>query len=413
MNGNGVALSAEQLTRLTESLETVTARLANLENRMNNTEPMPMEGAESMARLKQKITLPDGSMAYVTGENLQAIIENAVKRGMACMAGIETAKPAPQIKLRDYIENVYKPTYFAGLAATTQDTQNQYLRDNVYPFMGDMNMDKITVTTIQAFWNWMGEGKKHGRKKNLTTGTIDNVTKVLNKIFNVAVDTHYLAENPIKRKLLKNPGEKSKHHKAVLPETAQEVREKIPELTDERQRLLMGFMAYDTGMRPEEILGLRWEDINLEKGYLDIRRTVTHPGRNRARVKEGGKTELSARPIILNPALVNILKTATQKTGYIIHGRTPENPACKATYQRTYEKAFKELGLAGYTPYDWRTTFGTEMTELGYSNKQVANMMGHTSTRMVDTVYAERRRGAILENREKIDQKAEHYFSVS
>ena len=266
MADQAVTLTAEERLR-------AIADLVNLDNVINDAESMPNEGDTVMARQKHHITLPDGKKIWVTGESLQSVINNAVKQSIAYVASLDMLKLKKQIKLKDYIENEYKPTYFEGLAATTKDTQNQYLRDNVYPFLGDMFMTDITVKTIQDFYNWMAEGKKYGRKKNLSAGTINNVTKVINKIFNVAVATHYISENPINRKLLKNPGEKSKHHKAIPKETAQSVRERIPSLTDERQRLFMGLLAYDTGMRPEEILGLRWEDVDFENGCLDIKRT--------------------------------------------------------------------------------------------------------------------------------------------
>lgn len=417
MLANGVTLTAEEATQMAQAVETwrnVIARTANLDSRINNAESMPDGGTEEMARLKKQITLPNGTKTWITGDDLQAMIENAVKQGMKCAVSLQDRViPGKQIRLKDFIENEYKPTYFAGLAETTKETQRQYLEYNVYPFLGDMYLADINVITIQNFFNWMAEGKKHGRKKNINQNSINNVSKVLNKIFNVAVAMHYIDENPIKRVLLKNPGEASAHHKALTKEDARRAREEIPKLANERQRLFMALLAFDTGMRPEEILGLRWEDINLEEGYLEIKRTVTYPDKNKPHLKDGGKTARSARPIIINPALAEVLKTATERSGYIVHGKTTEDIPCKATYQRTYERAFTALGLNGYTPYDWRSTFATELCEMGNSSKIVADMMGHSTTRMVDTVYAPMRKEGILANRNIIDQKSEHYFSAS
>ena len=42
----------------------------------------------------------------------------------------------------------------------------------------------------------------------------------------------------------------------------------------------MAALLYCTGMRIEEVLGLRWEDIDTERGCIHIRRAVVHPGRN-------------------------------------------------------------------------------------------------------------------------------------
>lgn len=386
----------------------------NLDNGMNSMGLLPMEGIE-VARLKVQGELPDGKKIWITGENLQALVENAFKRVIEQTAGImqnTTELKGKHIKLKNFVENEYKPTYFGILADTTKETYRQYLNYDIYPFLGELYLSDITVTTIQDFYNWMAEGTKHGRKTDLNADTINRVSALLSRVLSVAVALKYIAENPIKKELLKNPGKKAKHHTALTPEKALKARSKIPELKDERQRLFMALLAYDTGMRPEEILGLRWEDINLESGYLEIKRTVTYPDKSKPCLRDGGKTELSERAIVINPALAEVLKSVENKTGYVIHGRKPEDIISHATYTRTYSTAFKELGIEGNTPYDWRSTFATELCELGHSTKIVADMMGHSTTRMVERVYSTKRKEGILSNRGIIDQKAERYFSA-
>ena len=367
-----------------------------------------------MARLKVQAETPDGNKIWITGGSIEALVTNAMKRALEQAGIMQTATELKGkcIRLKDFVENEYKPTYFVGLADTTKETYRQYLAYNIYPFLGELYLTDITVKTIQDFYNWMAEGSKHGRKTDINADTITRTSGLLNKIFNVALALKYIPDNPIKPELLKNPGKKAKHHTALSQADAIKARGKIPALKDERQRLFMALLAYDTGMRPEEILGLRWEDINLECGYLEIRRTVTYPDKNKPCLKDGGKTELSERTIIINPALVKILDSVEDKTGYVIHGRKSEDIISRSTYQRTYTEAFKALGISGHSPYDWRSTFATELCELGISSKKVADMMGHSTTRMVEKVYSTKRREGILSNREIIDRKAEHYFSA-
>lgn len=392
---------------MTENYQTT----ANLDNVIDSIGLLPMEEID-MARLKYHAETPDGQKIWVTGENMQALLTNAMKRALE-QAGIMqsvTELKGKCIRLRDFVESDYKPTYFVGLAETTKETYRQYLTYNIYPFLGELYLTDITVKTIQDFYNWMAEGSKNGRKTDINADTITRTSGLLNKIFNVALALKYIPDNPIKPELLKNPGQKGKHHTALPQDDALRARAKISQLTDERQRLFMALLAYDTGMRPEEILGLRWEDINLERRYLEIRRTVTYPDKNKPCLKDGGKTELSERTIIINPALVKILDSVEDKTGYVIHGRKSEDIISRSTYQRTYTEAFKALGISGHSPYDWRSTFATELCELGISSKKVADMMGHSTTRMVEKVYSTKRREGILSNREIIDRKAEHYF---
>ena len=51
-----------------------------------------------------------------------------------------------------------------------------------------------------------------------------------------------------------------------------------------------------TGMRIEEVLGLRWEDIDTERGCIHIRRAVVHPGRNMPEIKSRANHPASASP---------------------------------------------------------------------------------------------------------------------
>lgn len=362
-------------------------------------------------RIKTTMTLPDGNTCYVTGDKLEDLVYNSIKKYMANMA--VQAPVFSQISLKDFIETIYKPTYFTSLADTTRFTHENYLKNYIYPYLGNLLLSEISVKHIQNFYIWMAEGSKHGMKKNLTSNTIEIVGKVLTKIFNIAVSLDYIRKNPVDKHLLKNPGVKSVHHSAIPESIANNARKLIPQLKNERQRLFMALLAIETGMRPEEILGLRWEDINWDDGYIEIKRTLTYLNQSTPNIKEGGKTELSARPIIMTDALKNILLTASNKTGYIIHGKTSEDPVSRATYVRTYKESFKLLGLEKYTPYDWRSTFAQEQIENGLTTKQVADMMGHSSTKMVESVYTNRRKEGILKNRDKINQKSEHYFPAT
>ncbi|MGM2837123.1 tyrosine-type recombinase/integrase, partial [Bacillus cereus group sp. Bce025] len=64
-------------------------------------------------------------------------------------------------------------------------------------------------------------------------------------------------------------------------------------------------MALVNGMRQGELLGLRWKDVDLDKGHLTISRTLSHDGRT---FLLGGKTKSSLRKILLPTSTVAKLK---------------------------------------------------------------------------------------------------------
>ena len=67
-------------------------------------------------------------------------------------------------------------------------------------------------------------------------------------------------------------------------------------------------------------------------------------------------------------------------------------------------KAFNHLGIKGYTPYDFRTTFATRAKESGQTSAQVADLLGHKDTRMVERIYARTRHQSVMKQLEAIER---------
>ncbi len=62
--------------------------------------------------------------------------------------------------------------------------------------------------------------------------------------------------------------------KEMQPLSAEEAKRLLEAARGDRLEALY-VLAISTGMRRGELLGLRWEDVNLERGMLHIRRTLT------------------------------------------------------------------------------------------------------------------------------------------
>lgn len=367
-----------------------------LEN--NILELMPQEGENEVARLRERVQLDNGVVKWASGNTKQELFKSIAK--VYNEPQVDSKK---KITLKDFVEQKYKPSYFPGLAETTKANYEQYLRLNIYPFLGNMYLTDIDVLTIQNFYNWMAEAGSHGRKNDLNKHTIDRVSGFLSRILKIATEVGLIDKSPVNRDLLKNNGKKASNHKPLHKADINKVRSGIPKLKLERQRLFVALLAY-TGMRPEEILGLRWECVDLENGICHMIRTVTYPDKKRAVVQEGGKTELSVRPINLVPDVVAVLRQVENKTGYVVHGKDHMSPCPRTTYVKTYTAAFRQLGIEGYVPYDFRTNFATECCEQGFTAKQTADLMGHADTRMVEKVYAKRRSEGVIQYREALSR---------
>lgn len=300
-----------------------------------------------------------------------------------------SAKHVPT--LTQFVDTIYRDSFISNLKPTTQKNYNYYLQAYVLPCLGHMKLDVITVHTIQSFYDWMANASKHGKKKNLNYKTIERISGLLGKIFRVAKEMKLIDDSPIKKTLLSNRGEPAGHHEALPDDVIARVKQQIPTLIDPDHRLYMALLAY-TGMRREEILGLRWEDINFEQQYLTVSRAVTYPNGNEPHV-DTPKSKKSARTVLLVTPAVEVIKTCPIGEGFIFGGSEPWYYTRFAKLQR---KAFSLLGITNYCNHDFRATFGTQLKESGMTSAQVADLLGHADTRMVETVYARTRHDGVM-----------------
>lgn len=314
------------------------------------------------------------------------------------------------VTLREYIDSTYRKSFIDGLAATTKSNYERYLKLYILPFMGDMPIGKITLTTVQSFYDWLASAHKHGAKQDLTNKSIERIGGFLGRMFGIAEEMHVIRESPVKIKLLRNSGKPSSHHKALPDEEVDRVKRSIADLTDERERLYMGFLVY-TGLRREEILGLKWGDIDESNSCGFIKTVVVYPGSGKPVVKEVPKTKYSERPFIIPKALMDIVACATNKKGFIIHSKDMMKPISLSTFKRMYRSVFKQLGIEGYNNHDWRTTYGTQLKESGMTSAQVADIMGHADTRMVETVYARTRYEGVMKHKYALEELNKKYAS--
>lgn len=109
--------------------------------------------------------------------------------------------------------------------------------------------------------------------------------------------------------------------------------------------------------------------------------------------------------MLLPKALVEILRPEQQPRGFILGG---DKPWCYSHKARVSRRALAHLHLEGYSDADFRTTFGTQMKEYGKTSAEVADLMGHADTRMVERVYARTRHEGVMKHLyavEKITEK--------
>lgn len=150
--------------------------------------------------------------------------------------------------------------------------------------------------------------------------------------------------------------------------------------------------AFFTGMRPEELIALRWEDIDWRRGTVRVQRVRTFRGSER----EGTKTH-TVRDVDLVPQAIEALRLMTPYTLNKCDADGNEvdlfeNPVTRRRWhdersQRDHywTPTLKRLGIRYRRAYCTRHTWCTAALMAGIKPGYIASQAGHTVKVLLDT----------------------------
>lgn len=165
---------------------------------------------------------------------------------------------------------------------------------------------------------------------------------------------------------------------------------------------------YGYAMRLGEVLGLKWENIDLRSGILNIRQTLNRLekidyngiGSKTEIVFQAPKTKNSIRSIPLLPFMIKELQDwrnvqmadkVQAGTAYQDMGMVVTNPLGgyiePRTFKDYYNKILQSANIGHYTFHALRHTFCTRALENDMDAKTVSTIMGHYSVAFTLDVY--------------------------
>ncbi len=148
------------------------------------------------------------------------------------------------------------------------------------------------------------------------------------------------------------------------------------------------YLAALCGMRRSEIMALRWEDIDLNRGLLTIRAASVVGMEGEVVRKEITKTTASKRTIRLFKPVLLLLKSIDKKSEYVVASSHPNS------ITKGFTRVLDNLRLPHYRFHDLRHYAVSSMLALNLPKKYIADYVGHETERMIDTVY-----GHIMQNK--------------
>lgn len=230
--------------------------------------------------------------------------------------------------------------------------------------------------------------------KGLSASTIENYLVPLSGTFSFAVRRGLLNVNPCS--LLTSddrPQRRARQQDHVWSE------EEIHSLIEAAEQLArQPASRYDysppirialyTGLRLGELLGLQWQDIDLEESVLHVHRQWTRTGEYAE-----PKTKAGVRRIPLSSELVSFLTALKLRSHHsrddhpVFAARNGEPLTHRNVTRRGFEAAAKKAGIDGVSFHSMRHAFASRMIDRGLASTVLARLMGHESSAITERRY--------------------------
>lgn len=258
---------------------------------------------------------------------------------------------------------------------------------HILPELGDTQIDDLGRRQISEFLTaHQADGNLRGEALSATSTNL--MLTVLNAAFTYACDMDLLPANPCDR-IRRVPGTPSR----VEAFTREEQRRLEEAIAAGEDRRLFGIrLCLYTGLRIGELLGLEWQDVDMEKGILHIQKTVY-----REKNAEGEwqlfvdrpKTAASERMVPLPGYLAEDLRIYRigAQSEFVIENKKAERMSIRS-YQYLFERLTEKAGVRKLNFHALRHTFATRALECGMDIKTLSELMGHKNATITLNRYA-------------------------
>ena len=306
-----------------------------------------------------------------------------------------------------------------GLKETTSSNYHYMYEHYVQPDFGRFKIQSIRKSDVRHFYNGYLDTER------LAINTLEVINNVLHQVFKLAVEDNYIRSNPAEGVLSEckraHNYETPKRHALTIPEQKAFIGyiRKTPRF---RHWLPLFTFFLGTGCRVSEVVGLRWQDVDMKSGLIEINHNTVYHDHD-----TGGcyftvttpKTAAGNREIPLLPEVRAALmeersfqREAGNTCNVIIDGYSDfiflnrfgyiHNPqSINRTIQRIVksynedeiDRAEKEcrelLLLPHFSCHNLRHTFATRYCENETNLKVIQEVLGHKDISTTMDIYAE------------------------
>ena len=312
----------------------------------------------------------------------QAEVKQKLKTVIEESSSLDPAK-AGQYTVGQWLDTWLEDYAKLSIRPSSHKTYRGFIENHIKPAVGNIPLEKLTSMDLQKLYKHLLESGRvdrieaRNKPKDLSVKTVRNINQMISSAYNCAVEQRITATNPTNGCAL--PKLEKKEMK-ILPLDC------LNTFFEEAKRsgvFELYYVDLSTGLRRGELLGLKWSDIDLNKGIIRVLR------QNGAVVEAPLKTKNSYRNIAIGTDTVELLRQMKQRsTSEYVFPSSTGGPISPDSVLHMLQRVLKRAGLEKIPFHSLRHTLSVLALQNGVDIKTLSSMLGHYSAGFTLDTYA-------------------------
>lgn len=328
--------------------------------------------------------LPDGHggrSRSVTGTTRDEVERKLVKLGKSSTSARRPRSVSVADLLERWLEYVAQSVRPASLIA-----YDVAVHQRIVPHIGFIRVSDLTSDDVARLMRDLSTLPRAEGKEPYSAATVSFVRWLLGAALKKAIDWGYTDRNVAQS--VRRP--RVPRHR-IEGWSAEQARTFITGTKGDPNWALY-VLAITTGMRKGELLALRWKDVDLAAGTVNVTATLRQVDRHRWSWDEP-KTATSRRTIVLTRVAIEALSAhqATSTSRWSVFCRPDGRPLAEVTLGQSFHRLADKVGMPRVRFHDLRHTAAHMMLdEMGGDLRAVSATLGHSTIGTTVDIYGGR-----------------------
>jgi integrase len=321
---------------------------------------------------------------YIYGKRREDVREKLAKAIADRDGGL--VYDAGNMTVGEYLDRWLNDSVRNTVRRRTWERYEQFVRVHLTPALGKIKVAKLTPAHVRGLY-------RDRLDSGLAPRTVLHIHRAFSKALKQAVADGLIPRNPAAP--VKPPQPRQVE---IRPLNREQVRALFEAASGNRLEALY-VVAVTAGLRRGELQGLKWDDLDLEAGMLQVRRTLSEPkggyifeapksGKGRS-IRLTRKATLALREHRKRQLEERIQKAGLWQEQGLVFPSGVGTPLSGGNLNRTFKATLQRAGLPKSTRFhDLRHTCATLLLKQGVNPKFVQELLGHADISLTLNVYS-------------------------